>query len=204
MPFCIRCSTFNCNDSVGLISLTMSPSSSVRPVEDADCSPSNANQYIPGPSLVNVQINAYAFAPGEDKWLDSRCKGSASAGQTNIQRYDYKTDKWWFIPSKAHRAQINGQIGKCFLGQVFFEGVIAESQVLQGTSITTELGTQIGAQFSYTGHPLPVSIPDLTPYTLDLGTGQVLRAGFINSVNINVDFPSPATITYNFDFPLDQ
>lgn len=204
MSFCIRCSTFNCSNSVGLISINISPSSSVRPAEDADCSPSESTQYIPGPSIVNVQINAYAFAPGEDKWLETRCKGSAQAGQTNIQRYDYKTDKWWFIPSKVHRAQINGTIGKCSLGQVFFEGIIADSQILAGTSITTELGVQIGAEFRYTGHPLAVNIPDLEPYELDLGVGQVLKAGYINSININVDYPSPATVTYNFDFPLDQ
>lgn len=204
MPFCIRCSDFNCGGSVGLISVSLSPSSSVRPVDDADCDPESSSNYVPGPSLISAQITAYAFAPGEDKWLESRCKGSASASQTNIQKYDYKTDKWWFIPSKSHRAEIRGQIGKCSLGQVFFEGAVADSQILNGTSITTELGIQIGAEFSYIGHPLPVNIPDLVPWTLDLGVGQVLTAGFINSITVNVDFPNPATVTYNFDFPLDQ
>jgi len=213
MGFCIRCSAFNCNNSVGLISVSVSPNSSVRPVDDDSCVVGGgSNQYISGPGVVNVQFVSYAFGPGEDKWLDSRCKGSAQAGQTNIQRYDFTTDKWWFIPTKVHRAQINGVIGpsvngnpaKISLGQTFFMGSAASSQSQNGTSITTEESVEIGAIFNYSGFPVPITVPDLTAWRVDLGQGQVLNNGFINSVNVSVDYPSPATITYSFDFPIDQ
>lgn len=210
MTFCIRCSPFNCNGSQGLISVAVSPSSSVRPTDDDTCQTEGANigsssssEYIPGPGIINVQIVAWAFAQGDDKWLNSRCKGSAQAGQTNIQRYDFTTDKWHLIPSKVHRAQINGVIGNCSLGQVFFTGSTADSQIINNSSITTELGVQIGAEFSYTGYPLAINVPDLKPYRISLGTGD-LDSGYINSVNVSVDYPTPAVITYNFDFPIEN
>lgn len=203
MPFCIRCSTFNC-DIPGLISISVNSSSSVRPAEDQHCGTvATEGKYIPGPAIINATFNAYAFDPGSnDKWLGSRCRGSAQASQSNIQRYDAVTDKWWLIPSKIHKAQIVGQIGFCSLGQVFFSGHTLESNSSNGVTIATEMGIDIGADFSYAGPPFGVSIPDLNPWRMSIGTGA--DSGYISSFQANVDFPQPATVSYTFEFPLSK
>jgi hypothetical protein len=202
VTFCIRCSEFNCGGSEGLISISVSPTSSVRPLDDKACSNSTSqDEYIPGPGLLSVSVTAYAFGQGEDKWLSSRCKGSAQASQTNIQRYDATTDKWWLLPSKVHRAQIQGVIGSCSLKHVFFTGSIAESQIANGASITTEMGLEIGAELTYNGAPMEITIPDLEPYTISLGGDQLV--GYISSFSVSVDFPNPATCSYTFELPIE-
>lgn len=201
MSFCIRCSSFNCGGSEGLISISVTPNSSVRPLDDKPCSNSTIeDEYIPGPGLISVSFTAYAFTAGEDKWLNSRCKGTAQASQTNIQRYDSNTDKWWLIPSRIHRAQIQGVIGFCSLKQTFFTGSIAESQIANGASLTTEVSVEIGAELTYSGPPLGITIPDLEPYTVNLGEAMV---GYISSFSASVDFPNPATCSYTFELPID-
>lgn len=209
----------------GLISVNIAPSSSVRAIADGSCGgggnggslievlPGNTGtstitvDYIPGPVVINATINAYAFEAGGDKWLGSRCKGSAQASQSNIQKYDYCDDKYYLIPSRNHTAQIQGVVGDSVtLGKTFFplpgqgDISIANSQLINSISITTEESIEIGAIMSYTGPPMAVTIPDLNPYTLNLG-GDV-KSGFIKGISINVDFPNPATISYSFEFSL--
>lgn len=120
-----------------------------------------------------------------------------------MQRYDAKTDKWWLIPTKVHKAQIAGDLQNVSMGKTFFSGSTIEAQSFNGASIATELGVDLGAEFKYTGSPYAIDIPDLSPWTIDLSSNQITGA-FINSVSINVDFPSPATITYTFEFPINQ
>jgi hypothetical protein len=201
MTFCIRCSEYTCG-GVGLISINMSSNSSVRYNEDEDCSlPGEKLDFIPGPATGTVSVVSYAFGPGEDKWLGSRCKGQASANQNNTIKYDLCTDKYYLIPSKSHTAQITGLIGAVTLGKVFYEGRTVESTLVNGVSITTELGVAMGAELTYEGHPLPVTIPDLEPYTIDFGEPAT---GFLSSLAVSVDYPNPATVTYTFEFPLNK
>ena len=202
MPFCLRCSDFDCQ-TTGLISISTTPNSSVKPIEDDGCQPiGGGNQYVPGPGSVSVGITAYAFELGQDKWLGSRCKGSVQASQTNILKYDAITDKWWFIPSRIHRAQIQGDVGgSCTLGNVMFEGTVADAQLMNGVSITTEMGVQIGAVLNYTGAPLPLSLPDLNTYTINLKGNHT---GYLSSFSLTVDYPTPAVVNYGFECMLDN
>lgn len=85
----------------------------------------------------------------------------------------------------------------------FFSGSSFDSQIVNGSTISTEMETILGAGFHYNGPPVAISIPDLESYKIELGTTSI-RGAFINSVNINVDFPNPATITYSFDFPINE
>lgn len=122
-----------------------------------------------------------------------------------MQRYDFNTDKWWLIPTKIHKAQITGDLSSSVVSmeKTFFHGTSFDSQVNNGISISTEMETILGANLHYNGPPVPISIPDLESYKIQLGD-NFIRGAFINSININVDFPTPATITYSFDFPIDS
>lgn len=179
--------------------------SSARVAEDDNCKDgqSTSTDYIPGPGTGVVTLTAYAFEAGQDKWLGSKCKGQAQASQSNIIKYDGKTDQYYLIPTKVHRAQIAGDLGNAVtLEKIFFKGRNIDATTPNGATIATELEVWLGAGFSYSGPPMAISVPDLEPYTIDIGDGTT-RA-FIASVNVNVDFPQPAVISYSFEFPLDK
>jgi len=179
--------------------------SSVRVAEDDTCSTgSDTVDYIPGPATASVTINAYAFEKGQDKWLGRTCKGQAQASQSNTVRYDGTTDKHIMIPTKIHRAQIVGDLGDSVsLGKVFFKGVNVEANTPNGVAITTEMETWLGAEFSYIGAPLPIQIPDLKPYSINIGESSTDLA-YIASISVNMDFPQPATVSYTFEFVLPK
>ena len=179
--------------------------SSARVAEDDNCKSGGSTDldYIPGPGTGTVSLTAYAFDAGGDKWLGSKCKGQAQASQSNIIKYDGKTDNYYLLPTKVHRAQIAGDLGDSVtLEKIFFKGRNIDSLAPNGATITTELEVWLGAGFSFNGPPMSISIPDLSPYTIDIGEGT--QRAFISSVSVNVDFPQPATITYTFEFPLDK
>lgn len=205
MPFCIRCSTFNCNNSSGLISVNFAMNSSARVAEDDNCKSGGTAplEYIPGPGTGTVSFTAYAFEAGQDKWLGSKCKGQAQASQSNIIKYDGKTDRYYLIPTKIHKAQIAGDLGNSVtLDKVFFKGTSADSSNANGATITSELEVWLGAGFHFVGPPMSIDLPDLEPYTINIGSNTT--EALISSVNVSVDFPQPAVITYTFEFPLEK
>jgi hypothetical protein len=164
MPFCIRCAPYNCGSIEGVISLNINMNSNVRPViEDPSCGGGSGDpteKYIPGSSTATFSLSAYAFKRGENPWGNLRCKGQAQASQSNIVKYDLITKKFWIIPSRVHRAEIAGDIGEfCKIDQILFEGSRVDSNLVNGVTITSELGVQIGGQFSYMGNPLKIKIP---------------------------------------------
>lgn len=205
MPFCIRCSPYSCGDLEGIISVNLSMNSSVRPaIYDPACGGGSGaveEKYIPGSATGVFSITAYAFKRGEDPWGDIRCRGQAQASQSNIVKYDLLTKQNWVIPSRVHRAEIAGDVGAfCSLDLVLFEGSRVDSTLVNGVTITSEIGVQIGGQLSYYGNPLNIKIPTLTPFTL---LGDKTEHAYINSFSFSVDYPNqPPTVSYSFEFPL--
>ena len=181
----------------------MSVNSNLIYLDEDDCGASE--EYIPGPATGSISITAYAFAQGQDKWLGSNCKGQAQASQANIVRYGTTSPggeaKHWIIPSKSHKAQIVGCIDSsyCYMRNIFYEGTTANSQVMNGVSITTQMSNMLGSELVYTGFPMPITIPNLNPFRITEIISPEVTA-YISSININVDFPNPATINYVFDF----
>lgn len=204
MPYCLKCSALPCGEDTGLISMGFSMNSSIRPIDEA-CSEENPDiPFLPGPSTANITLTHYAFKQGEDKWLGSRCKAQASASQTNVLKYDYLTNKYWYIPTKVHKAQIAGDFGdKVFLDKVFYKGVNVESQATAGMTIASQLEVWLGAGFNYNGSPMPVHLPDLSPYTIKVG--EVEKFGYINAMSVSTEYPNtPAVVTYSFEFMLEK
>lgn len=202
MVYCIRCSNWSCGGE-GIISVSMSTNSSVKPIDSDICNNTIKNkEYIPGPGSVSITLTAYA-GKGDNKWAGSSCKGSAQGSQTNILKYDGISDRWWFIPSRVHRAQIVGDVGNyCDLGKELFLGTVSDSQVVNGISISTEMVVRIGSELKYTGSPLALELPDLNSYTIDLNNDKI--EGYLSSFTFNVDYPSPAIVSYTFDCMLSQ
>lgn len=216
MSFCIRCGPSPC-PGAGIISMNVTSSSSARALDPDSCTPGSdaTTEYIPGPSVGNLTIQAYAFGSGDsDKWGGTKCKGTAQASQSNIQRYDSRTNTWYIIPSKIHKAQITGGLIEALssdkgpvsgsiisMKKVFYKGETYESQITNGISITTQMTTVLGAEFSYSGPPIAVDIPDVK------GSYSIASAGIvgarISSISLSVEYPSnPITVSYTFEFPL--
>jgi hypothetical protein len=193
MPYCIRCSASTCK-GMNIFSINFSSSSSARP---ATCAAGEA-EYIPGPAIGSIAISAWATYGG-DIWLGTKCKGTAQASQTNIQRYDYLSDSYILIPSTIHKAQIVGDVGgSCSLTE-FYGGTAISTEIINGITIASELGVTMGYNFHYIGGPFGVSVPDAGCYSIEVGT---IESALFSSFNLSVDFPTPAVATFSYEFPI--
>lgn len=137
--------------------------------------------------------------------MGSRCKGQIQGSQSNYQRYDCRDDTWWIIPSRIHKAQIAGDISVNFatLGSTFFSGMQGQSNLLNGINIGEQVEIEIGAKLHYTGYPFPITVPTLSAYRINLTPNPIVGA-YLNSISAEVQFPAPATITYSFEFPVND
>lgn len=164
----------------------------------------SGSEFIPGPVTGSLTITAYAFAQGSDRWLGTRCRGSAQASQTNILKYDSNSCSYILIPSKNHSAQITGDlINKpeiVSLVKSFCESTNMQTLSLNGPGIAQLVNTRIGSELKYKGLPMEISLPDLNAYRLfDRFTG------YLSSFNLDVDFPNnPAIATYTYEFVVDS
>lgn len=193
------CSPIVC-DIEGIFSINFSSSTRSRV---ADCGEDNTDlKYLPGAAVGTVSLSAWAFSKNDsDKWLGSRCRGSAQGSQSNIQRFDYGTKKWWIIPTKMHGAQIVGDLTAASLGQVFFTGTAADTQINNGIVLGYQMQIQMGAELSIKAGAFDINLPDLDAYNIEpIGVEEC----YLNSVSASVDYPNPATITVSYDFMLKQ
>jgi len=186
-------------DTEGVFSINYSSSTRARV---ADCGGDGGPdiKYLPGAAVGNVSISAWAFKKGGDKWLGSKCRGSVQGSQTNIQRFDYITKRWWIIPTRMHGAQITGDITAASLGQVFFRGTAADTQINNGIVLGYQMQVQVGAELGISAGAFRISLPELQSYKISF---VGVEEGYINSVNASAEYPNPAVISVSFDFILN-
>lgn len=161
-------------------------------------SSSTSKKVINGPLIGNISVTAYAFGIGQDPWNGARCEGSASASQGVIQKQDYFSDSAYLIPNDSANAKISGDIGSiASINEIYVSTEERRIQSLNGISIGTRLGVDLGASFSYTGLPIAVEMPNKNNFFNVLDFNCCFLTGFSYTVN----FPSqPAQATYSFQF----
>lgn len=155
---------------------------------------------VPGPVTGSISITAYAFSAGKgrDIWNEIRCTGQAQASQSLQYKYDLITNKHYIIPTKDHSAQLTGNTPSTISISNVCTTTTLNSSIVNGITLTTEMGTYLGSNLRYTGEPLPVSFPDQSAYTV-----FSQKNCFLSSFSYNVDFPtSPAIVNYVFQYIL--
>jgi hypothetical protein len=173
---------------------------------DVTIAASDGSAFVPGATTGSVSLTAYAFSQGGDKWLGSKCAGNIQASQSNIIKYGlygstFDNGKYFIIPTKNHSAQVTGDIGEEYYSlNVKCTTTSYNARLQGGATIPTEMETFIGGEFAYLGQPFGIEMPDLTPY---VWFDDDAFTSYISGFNAQVDFPSPATVTYTFQFVLE-
>lgn len=200
---CKRCSE-DLDCGAGIISVQWSTQGSVKVVGGSCDDPLGSGdeaQYTRGPITGSVNIQAYAFdSNSEDMWLGVRCMSKVQANQTNLMKYDGKTNKYYVLPSSTNNAQITGEYPQ---GITMVDDCAVKSynsQLLSGSvSITTEMSTNIGHDLEFNGTPLAVKFPEKDPYTV-----LTQRRCYLSSFSLEIDYPgNPAKASYTWQFILD-
>jgi len=201
---CEKCVDFGCGDDTGLISIQWNTQGQVKSL-GGDCdNPVNGEagaQYVLGPVTGTVNLQAYAFnSESEDMWLGVRCSSKVQANQSNLMKYDGRTDQYYVLPSSNHSCQITGEYPEGVEMVTDCETQSFTSQLVAGSvTVGTAMRTVVGHELSFDGNPLPVSFPDKQPYTV-LNTPNCFLSGF----SLDIDYPNlPAKVSYTWQFILD-
>jgi hypothetical protein len=159
---------------------------------------SSSKKTIKGPIIGNITLTAYAFNAGQDPWNNIRCEGTIQASQNVIQKQDYFSDSTYLIPEDNASVQFTGDIGSvATIDNVAFSTEERRLQNINGISLGTRLGVDVGSSFKFTGGPISVEMPSKDNFYTVFNFGCCFLVGF----NYSVNFPTqPATVSYNFQF----
>lgn len=154
-----------------------------------------------GSTQNNLSIGAYAFLPGQDRYLGASCPASAQAQLPWITRRDCSGNVY-FIPRSGGKASItNGPI----------DGVSLEcSPGIVDTSFQADAGGGPASPFVsanrvdgfnliYTGNPIPIDSGYPKMYTINLGFVGSISA-YLQSFSLSVNPPDVARVQYSFVF----
>lgn len=198
-------STEGCNSNFGSPAV-INPPLSIDPTTPASTiiSPGvtrgrgTSRKVINGPLVGNISVTAYAFGAGQDPWNGSRCEGTASANQGITQKQDFFSNSTYIIPSKNANSSIKGDVGSiASISEVYVSTEERRLQNINGISIGTRLGIDLGSSFSYTGLPIAVDMPNNSNFFNVLE----FNCCFLTSFSYSVNFPTqPAQATYTFQF----
>jgi len=220
MPYCIKCVPFDCVGGdggrgsllpagAGIISLEWSTSTSLRYLNDMCTKPpslggnssegggNSESEYMPGPVLGNVALSCYAFTAGDDRWLGVRCMGRVNGSQQFMQKYDYQEEEYYLIPTRNNTGQITGDVPTSVaeLQDKRCETTTYRAVSMNGATVATEMGTELGGKLAYYKHPIQFEFPIMEHSFSILGFSCVLT-----SFSLNIDFPNPPIANYTFQF----
>lgn len=155
-----------------------------------------------GATINTLSISAYPFSPGGDWYLGATCPSSAEAQLQWVQKYDCFNNETHFIPKSGGKASITGgPINGVDL--VCDPNIVTESFSANASSgpvtffITNE--RRDGYNLRYTGGPIAVNSGSPEAYNINMGIGGSIR-GYLQSFNLQVTPPQPATVSYSFVF----
>jgi len=194
----------DCN-IVGLLSMNYSGITSAALNGSTQISIATDGTVLLGQSLSTLSITAWAFpipTATTDIYLGASCAASATAEVRWIQKYDCATDTTYFIPMSGGKASItNGPLNGVSLEcdpSISSRSFNASASAGPVAPYLTSLRAD-GYNLVYTGHPIPVRSADPTAYSLNLGPFSV--TAYLQSFNLTVSPPSPATVSYSFVIP---
>ncbi len=161
---------------------------------------SDVRKRLKGASTGTLNITAYAFLQGGDRYLQTSCPSQAGVTLPIQQRFDCENNITRLIRTKTGEAFREGDIitGVTILGEFCsFRTVNASASSGPGTQVT-DTERFLGSDLIWTGPPFQINTqdPDSLDFTI-LGLDVKLT-----SFNISVTVPSVATNTYAFQFSI--
>lgn len=160
-----------------------------------------------GRTISNLSIGAYAFLPGQDRFLGASCPAAAQASIPWITKEDCETGAIYFIPKSGGKASITNRsssgVDTTILDLTCNPGVSSNSfDANAGGGPTTPFffaSREDGFNLVYNGNPLAVSTGSPTAYTISLGFVGTITA-FLQSFSLTVSPPDVARVQYSFVF----
>lgn len=188
----------------GIISASITGSSEfIDIVSQCDLSPNvfaDVRKRLKGPSTGNLNITAYAFLRGGERYLGTSCPSQAGVSLPIQQRFDCENNVTHLIRTKSGEAFREGDpiVGVTLLGEFCsFRTVNANASSGPGTRVT-DTERFLGDDFIWTGPPFQFDTrnADTLDFTI-LGLDVKLT-----SFNVTVTVPSVATNSYSFQFSI--
>lgn len=160
-----------------------------------------------GQTVSNLNISAYAFLPGNDRFLGASCPVQAQASIPWVTREDCNTGIVHFIPRAGAKASITNRVSSginpAIVDLECNPGIVSKSFDANASSGPASpfffSDREDGYNLVYSGNPIAVQSGRPQRYTISLGFVGTINA-FLQSFSLSVNPPQPATVQYSFVF----
>ena len=155
---------------------------------------------LKGPSTGTINITAYAFLKGGDRYLGTSCPSTAGISFPIQQRFDCENNVTILIRTKTGEAFREGDpiTGLTVLGEFCSFRTVGASASSGPTQRVTDTERFLGSDLIWTGPPIPVDSTDAD--TLDV-TILGLDAK-MTQFSVNVAVPGIGTNNYTFQYSI--
>jgi hypothetical protein len=188
----------------GIISASITGSSEfVDIVSQCSQSPnvfSDVRKRLKGPSTGNLNITAYAFPQGGDRYLGISCPSQAGASLPIQSRFDCENNVTRLIRTKTGEAFREGDPinGITLLGEFCSFRTINASAASGPASQVVDTTRFMGSDLIWTGPPFAFDTQNADSLDFNILGLDVKLTNF----SISVTLPSPATNQYTFQFSI--
>lgn len=161
---------------------------------------SDIRKRLKGPSTGNLNITAYAFPQGGDRYLGISCPSQAGVSLPIQSRFDCENNITRLIRTKTGEAFREGDVinGITLVGEFCSFRTVNASAQGGPSSPVVDTERFMGSDLIWTGPPFPFSTQDAHSLDFNILGLDVKLTNF----TIGVTLPSPATNQYTFQFSI--
>jgi len=183
----------------GVFSATLNGSTTVEVAEDGTV--------LLGQTTNNLSIGAYAFLPGQNRFLGASCPFSAQASIPWVTREDCSTGEVFYIPRAGGSASVTNRaasgVSSNIINLTCTPGIISQSFDANAASGPASpflfSDREDGYNLVYTGNPINIESGKPQKYTIGLGFIGTIEA-FLQSFSLTINPPEVARVEYSFVF----
>ncbi len=161
---------------------------------------SDVRKRLKGSSTGTLNITAYAFLQGGDRFLQTSCPSQAGVSLPIQQRFDCENNITRLIRTKTGEAFREGDeiTGATLIGEFCFFRTVNASASSGPNSVVTDTERFLGSDLVWTGPPFQFDTQDADSLDFDILGLDVKLTSFTVSVTV----PGVATNNYSFQFSI--
>lgn len=160
-----------------------------------------------GQTVSNLNIGAYAFLPGQDRFLGASCPLQAQASIPWVTKEDCLASVVHFIPRAGGKASITNRVASgvnpSLIDLNCNPGIVNKSFSADATSGPASpfffSDREDGYNLIYNGNPITVQTGKPQMYTISLGFIGTVEA-FLQGFSLSINPPDVAKVQYSFVF----
>lgn len=183
----------------GVFSASLNGSTTVEVAEDGTV--------LLGQTTNNLSIGAYAFLPGQDRFLGASCPFTAQASIPWVTREDCLTGDVFYIPRAGGSASVTNRaasgVSSSIIDLTCTPGIISKSFEANASSGPVSpfffSDREDGYNLVYNGNPISIETGKPQKYTISLGFIGTIEA-FLQSFSLTINPPEVARVQYSFVF----